>query len=375
MSNIFPERNEITILVHGPIMPETETVLDNIRKIFENCPIILSTWKNSDLTNLSYDILVESDDPGAEYFNIPKDKINQKNSEGLVEFELNGKKYCNLPKKNNVNRMIVSVQEGLKEVKTKYVLKLRSDLILKSDKFLEYWDKYPCYNNKYKIFKHRIINDSTFAQFAHVMKKGIQLLPFHMSDWLHFGLTEDIKLLFSCPLHDNNDAAQYWYMNNRVRKQFDPFLDAGWQYPPETHILHSLVKKYYPEVNFKDSDDYNKTNMSISNLVMANNFIFLDQDILDFKMDKYPYIFDWEADLYDGFITTREWHNLYKTYCDKNFKFCDIDKKRIPYYLKLLNIGFLFKYPGKYIRSIKRAANIFNKKKLRKAFYIGVVND
>lgn len=98
---------------------------------------------------------MENDDPGAEVFNAPKD--TQKDETGNVIFELNDKTYCNKPKPNNVNRIIKTIQNGLEKVNTKYVLSIRTDIILKDKKFLEYWNKFPKYNSKHKIFEHRII--------------------------------------------------------------------------------------------------------------------------------------------------------------------------------------------------------------------------
>lgn len=362
---------DITVVVRGKIEGRTTYVLRSIRELLPESKIILSTWKNSDVEGLDFDILVENDDPGAEIFNAPKNAPEDK--DGNVIFELNGKIYKNKPKPNNVNRIIKTIQSGLEKVNTKYVLSIRTDVILKNKNFFEYWDKFPKYNGKYKIFEHRIINDSSFAQFAHVMKKGIQLLPFHMSDWIHFGLTEDIKLLYSCQFQDIDNSAQYWY--KRERKQYEPFIDAGWQYPPETYVLYSLVKQKFPNVEFKDSDDYNRENMAISNMVMADNFIFIDQNDFVFDIDKYPKLKEWASELYNGFITYREFQNLYKTYCDNSYKFCDIDFSRLTYYKKLFNLIFFIKYPGKYLRLFRDLFYIFSKKGLRERFYIGVVDE
>ena len=361
--------SNITVLVHGKVEKDTKLVLANVRSIFKDSKIILSTWKNSDLKDLDYDILVENNDPGAKIFNVPEGiKPNKK---GLYKFTIGKEKFQNVKGKyNNVNRMLVTAKNGLEKVETEYVLRIRTDIILENSNFLKYWDLFPKHNGKYKIFKHRIINDSTFAQFAHVMKNGIHLLPFHMSDWIHFGLTEDVKLLYSCPLQDIEDSAQYWYNPKNKRKQFDPFIGAGWRYPAEQHILYELVKKKFPEVKYENSDDYNEENMQVSNMIIADNFIMIDQPDFKFDINKYPSLYDWPAELYNGFITYREWQNLYKTYCDSNYKYLDIDLRRITYYKKLYNIVFFLKYPGKYFRLFKDFLLLFNKEKLRKNFYI-----
>ena len=361
------DSTEITILVHGKIEKQTKDVLNNIRKLFKDSPIILSTWRGSDITGLDFDILVENKDPGAKIFNAPSEaKLDEY---GFACFSINGKKYKNIPKPNNVNRIIKTVQAGIEKVQTKYCLRLRTDLILKNKNFLNYWNKYPDRDSNFTIFKHRILNSSTFAQFAHVMKKDIQLLPFHMSDWIHFGLTEDIKLLYSCPFQDIEASSQYWYKH--VRAQYEPFVDSGWQYPPETYVLYSLVKKKFPNISFKDSDSYNCENMIFSNKIIANNFVMIDDNEFSYSVIKYPQITQWCPELYNGFITHREWLNLYKTYCDPQYKYNDIDLKRIRYFKRFFDMRFFLKYPGKYFRLFKDFSYIFNKNNLRKKFYIG----
>lgn len=361
------DQKDISILIHGRIENQTDSALKSIRKLFPLCKIILSTWKKSNVSKLDYDLLVENDDPGAEIFNAPKNSLKDKNGNAI--FEIDGKKYVIAPKPNNVNRIIQTITNGIKYVKTKYLLRIRTDIILKNANFLNYWNKFPKYNGRYKIFKHRIINSSSFAQFAHVMDDGIQLLPFHMSDWIHFGFTEDIKLLYSCPFHNIEDSSQYWY--KRKRKKYEPFLNAGWQYPPETYVLYSLVKQKFPEVEFRDSDDYNCKNMTISNMVMADNFIFVDQENFSFDISKYPQLKKWNSEIYDGFITYREFQNLYRIYCDKKYTFWDIDFNRFSYCKKLLSVDYLFKYPKKYFRLLKDLFHILNKSSLRKKFYVG----
>ena len=360
--------SDITILVNGKVEEETKFVLNNIRQLLPDSKIILSTWKNSDITGLDFDILVESELVEAKIFNAPENATID--AEGFAIFNINGREFRNQPKPNNVNRIIQTIQAGIKKVETKYLLRIRTDLMLKNLNFLKYWDKFEKYNGKYKIFEHRIINDSSFAQFAHVMKDGIQLLPFHMSDWLHFGLTEDIKLLYSCPFQNLEDSSQYWY--KRERKQYEPFPDAGWQNPPETYVLYSLVKKHFPEVQFKDSDDYNKENMQISHKVIADNFIMIDDEDFKFTLTKYPKLKMWVSEIYNGFITHREWQYLYKIYCDKSYKFIDIDFKRFRYFNNIWNLAFLLKYPRRYCQLFSDFKLIFNKKKLREKFFIGV---
>ena len=85
-----------------------------IRKYLPKSKIILSTWDGSNVNGLDYDIVIFNKDPGGSLCSANDDKIL-----------------------NNVNREIVSTLAGLKVCKTKYVFKIRSDLIIKSNKILK----------------------------------------------------------------------------------------------------------------------------------------------------------------------------------------------------------------------------------------------
>lgn len=363
------DEKDISIVVQGPVFGNnvTKNCLSSLRKLFPNSKIIFSTWKNSDVSGLEFDVLVENDDPGAKPCIFPPKGakiLEQKGS--IYKYEFEGKVEELFAKDNNGNRLLVSTKNGLEKVDTEYVLKLRSDIIFTSKKFLKYWDKFPEYNGKYKIFKRRIINNANFSSFANVGEE-LQLLPFHMSDWIHFGLSEDVKLLFSCPFQDEKSACDY-FDENRPRKNYEPFPLCRWQYPPETYILVCLVKDKFPQLKYENTDDYNEQIMRKSNMLMADNFIMLDQDQLSFEMEKYPFQFFWFQEFYNGLITHQQWQYLYKIYCDNNYKFFDYDYKRLFYLLSFKNLPMLVKYPRRYFKHLASAIKYFDKKELRKAF-------
>lgn len=53
------DTKDISVVVQGPIDEElTILCLNSVRKYLPDSEIILSTWKNSNIKNLDYDILV-----------------------------------------------------------------------------------------------------------------------------------------------------------------------------------------------------------------------------------------------------------------------------------------------------------------------------
>src|SRR5574344_632380 len=116
---------DISVVVQGAInKKETSKCLKSIRQFLPDAEIILSTWEDSDVTNLEYDILVLNKDPGG----------------FKHDFAI----------------------QNIKRSKNTYILKLRSDLILKNANFLNYWDKFDTYNLQYKLFKHRVLSSSLY---------------------------------------------------------------------------------------------------------------------------------------------------------------------------------------------------------------------
>ena len=95
--------DQISVVVQGALDPALIfRVLKSVRETLPNSRIILSTWKGSPCLeelreNKLYDDLLLNEDPGAYYFG---------------EWD----------KKNNLNRMLLSTQQGLSLVRTKYTL-------------------------------------------------------------------------------------------------------------------------------------------------------------------------------------------------------------------------------------------------------------
>ncbi len=249
---------EVTCVIQGYVDPDiTKFTADSIRKYLPGAKIILSTWEECKNCDVDYDELIINDDPGA------------------CECGL----YAREPIANNGNRQIVSTKEGIAKVNTKYTLKLRSDLILLSDDILKYMDAFPIRDNKYSLFKKRIIigelftrNDFCYHDIAgkwHVVPK-----PFHPSDWFLFGLTEDIKLLYeNVDLIPEDEMANFSCKNpDRTKKNKYKY---SWRYTTEQHIILGCIKSKWGDVGFDDWTCWNDDIVAFSEKVLMNNFTVL----------------------------------------------------------------------------------------------------
>ena len=181
--NIF----DISFVIQGPILSETNENLNIIRKNFPNSTIILSTWETDfynkiDLSN--YNEVVLNKDPGFKPFPI-----------------------------GNLNRQIISTINGIARVKTKYVVKLRTDTIIYNSSFLNYYK-----NNisKYNVFENSILILSIYAKDP----SKWQVL-FHISDMFFFGLTNDLRNLFKIPLANDEFLTPEQYIFTRYLKMIN----------------------------------------------------------------------------------------------------------------------------------------------------------
>ena len=110
---------DISVVVQGAVDKEnTPLCLKSIRKYLPGSEIILSTWKGTNIESLDYDKVMLNSDPGGY-----KDRY-------VHTFT------------NNTLRQLVSTKNGLRRATRKYIIKMRSDLILRSNSFLTYFEKF-----------------------------------------------------------------------------------------------------------------------------------------------------------------------------------------------------------------------------------------
>lgn len=173
----------ISVVVQGPVVPgRTEETLSSIRQFLPGAELILSTWKGSDVSGLSPDVLVLSDDPGA----VPAMVSSQ-----------------------NINRQIRSTANGLAHAVRPYAIKLRSDCFLRNAECLTWFDRArscprpisPC------VFNERVIICRHFTR--NPARSGILA---HPSDIFSLGKVEDLRRLWSVPFATELGACTEQYV-------------------------------------------------------------------------------------------------------------------------------------------------------------------
>ena len=288
--------SNISVVVQGPVEKYNDReqedgitfkCLQSIRQHLPGATIILSTWRKQNLDGLDYDLLVLSEDPGR--------NIRQYNSKGR-------------PKYYNNNRQIVSSVEGLKQVKTKYAMKLRSDNYLTSSDFVILQKKYQKRCDEYKFLQERIVMSNVFARkFA----KG-HLVPFHLNDFFYFGLTSDLLLMW-----DLKTVADFKRTENK------PFSNS---YP--NHVIDCAqlfwllaLQKFDHSLQLSHLLDVKNNNLKKSDICYANNIVIASPDEIGLGLPL-RFIEKSRVSTIKGkcsHIFYFEWQGLYKKYCDPSY--------------------------------------------------------
>lgn len=297
IKTVFPNKSEngkiesvdLSVVVQGAINKEiTLECLKSIRDFLPDAEIILSTWQGSDVKGLDYDILVLNKDPGA----IKTDLVNNVT--------------------NNQNRQLVSTREGIKKASRKYILKLRTDFVLYSAKFLEYWNKFLSRHETYNIFRHKIIASSVFSRIASDFNH--RPILFHPSDFFLLGLADDLKDYFdSIRLATDDELGNWQYLYpNKI-----PYPEAHYRYAPEQFFLLSYAKQFF-DIKFEDWTDWNQENIELSKNILYNNFIFLDYKQSGIFSEKFAYELENPDKIY-GLISFDKYENIYQKEFDSTY--------------------------------------------------------
>lgn len=300
--------NQISVVVQGLTdKKETKKCLNSIRKYLSGAEIILSTWEGADVSSLDFDTVIFNKDPGSVIFTT--DGVNVH---------------------NNLNRQLLSTQAGIKKATRPYILKLRSDLILSHNGFLDYFDKYQARCDKYKLFERKILVSTLYTRkfvIKHETKETC-FTPFHISDWFFFGLAEDIKKYFlDTPLVKEPEYSTYF--NNHPEKADKRYHTVScYQYPPEQYLMFSCVKRNFPEIEMDDLTDVTPENILQSEIAVVNNFIVLEYKQHGIYLNKYRVSKkEKRAGFYDayGLYFNSVYEKDYQKHCDAGFELSKLD--------------------------------------------------
>ncbi len=249
------DTKDISVVVQGAVdKVNTPKCLKSIRTYLPDAEIILSTWEDSDVDNLDYDIIIVSKDPGS----FPMSQYEQ----------------------NNVKRQIFSTIQGLKRAHGKFALKIRSDIEIIGTGFLRFFNKFNDYDDEWHFLKKRIIVPSMLCRDPRIWES-----PMCPSDWCSFGLIDDMVSLWSVPFPSAEEET--WFSNHpkpaEVYYYYDKLIP---RYNPEQFIWIGFCKKYMKECHCNHMFDVNEKSIQETLRTFANNLIILSEEQYGIKLLK-----------------------------------------------------------------------------------------
>jgi len=251
---------EISICFQGPRDDEitedapegiTKACIARARLLFPKSTILFSTWIGTTVDDLPIDDVVFCHDPGGHPF-------NHNNADNL----------------NNTVRMLRTTQAALRMVKSKFTLKLRSDLFMYDRGFLRYFDKYNRFFSPMRVFEKRLLVFSLWTRAFHATFPAPYMQPFHVSDWAQFGLTTDMATLWMIEEPAEPEFSTWFATRARLRREMEP--ERTWRYPPEQLLgIAAFEKTGLPAP--LDGSDTRFAAKEASRAFLATNFVVLDQ--------------------------------------------------------------------------------------------------
>ena len=319
---------DLTILIQGPFF-EFENYNSNknieiLKKVFPNANIIISTWENElrFLKNQKHRIIFNKD-PG-----FVKDQHFGSSTPG-----------------SNILRQVISVKNGLKEIKTKYTLKIRSDCYFNSNKISNLNINKLLKNNNHSFLKERIIT-SSIGSLNQLETK----ILYHYSDWFNFGLTEDLSTLWNNVIIEKNDINFFLKFFKEKKNIYGKDWDL--KYTAEQFIYYKSISNKFNN-QLIHAHDFSKSKLYEAENYLINNFYLVDPDEVGFIFPKYDEKINKKLKKNNTNIRSKElvflsysneeWLELYnKKNKIKHISKKNLNKKFFRFKFKIKN--FLYKY-------------------------------
>lgn len=211
---------EFTIVIQGKVVQET---VDFYSKNYLDTDVIICTWHSLDV---DFSTL----------FSAPNIRLFQNDMPDDYGFQ-------------NINLQIYSTLAGLNNVKTKYCIKMRGD---------EYYSNLEYIYDEVKKEKDKIHTSPIW--FRHC-----SYIPYHISDHLICGQTNNLKLMFNKAM-----IRREHYAEVTLTKAYLSCLENEEELTDDNCKLY--MKKYFRVLDLKKMEPYRLTT-NFFNVVFYNNFI------------------------------------------------------------------------------------------------------
>lgn len=184
------------------------------------------------------------------------------------------------PGPNNINYLIESSQNGLKIASKTYTLRIRNDAVFLNENFISlYLENYDLPRQpQSSIFKQRVLVPWIYTLNPYSAER----LPLHVSDWLHFGLTEDIRKLWEIPFYTFQDSVFFEHTKdgkaNTCERRFNLRLAV------EQYICLNAFQKYCQNLKINYLHDLQSLDLAMD--LLLDNFYVFSQTSFNLRINK-----------------------------------------------------------------------------------------
>lgn len=258
------DSREMSVVVQGPIIcgegreATTSEVLASIRQHLPHAQLILSTWRDADLSALEPDELVLNDDPGAVVPNL--DFPNRA---------------------NNVNRQLVSTSHGLQKAERRYALKLRSDTPLAHAGFAALHRTRTRRHPRWRLLRERILLPRDLSLHPAVVPS-----LYHAHDCVQFGLAEDLRELWDSPLAPEPETSHAFRNGARPPLVYNTVEGPCVRMSAEQYYITAFLRRRGHEAGLEYVCDCRAAQAAKSLLFMANNFAFANLETMGIRIPR-----------------------------------------------------------------------------------------
>ena len=182
---------------------------------------------------------------------------------------------------NNFNLQLAAAKAGLTQARSKYVLRVRSDLIFPDCRFLHrHLQDRDLPRGASSVFEERVLISWLFTLNPFTVER----MPFHFSDWFNFGRLSDVRRLWTVAPMTLSDAvfyrgAEHSTSSNRRERQFYSRLGV------EQHLHFGFFQRVFPDLQLSHHNDSSSAAASMS--ILADNFTLCDVLDSGIIFDKY----------------------------------------------------------------------------------------
>ncbi|TXI21825.1 MAG: hypothetical protein E6Q67_07095 [Roseateles sp.] len=250
--------DHVTVLLQGNYNDETARIIGRLRALTPTLSIVLSCWESNRAAVAASGqagiTAVFSEDPGAP---------------AIPGF-----------KGDNIRRQIVSTRAGLEQVRTPWVVKIRSDIAIDPARLPELTSLCTAIPaGAPALFGHKVVATSLTTLDARRAD-----LYFHVCDWVYLGRVEDVRAIFSAPLPDGEFFTHF--------QGASPAPEICSRYRSETyliyHLVHDKLGVSYPFSGHRDPEL-----ARLSHAVLKTNFAIVNPWNLGLRSSKHRKLYLW----------------------------------------------------------------------------------